>query len=421
MMDTSTPVVVLKLEHYGGLGIVRSLGRLGIPVYGVEGHASAPGLVSRYCRGRFVWDVDTAAAEASVECLLIIGRTIGRRSILIPTSDETAMLVADYAEVLKDRFIFPAQDAALVHTLCSKKDMYFLAKWHGIPTAHTTFPQSRLDVERYLESAVFPVMLKGIDGRRLEERTGKKMVIVGTPEELLSRYEAMEDPDQPNLMLQEYIPGGDDTVWIFNGYFNERSECLLAFTGKKIRQNPVYTGMTSLGICLRHDEVAETTRWFMGMIGYRGILDIGYRYDARDGQYKVLDINPRIGATFRLFVAENGMDVARALYLDLTGQPVGPAPACEGRKWIVEDKDLHSCYRYFQDGHLTIGQWVRSLGGIREAAYFAADDPLPFLTMWTNHIRRHIARRNVGRIRPTEVSEPKTIHAGTHQITRAYS
>src|SRR2546425_3495393 len=45
-----------------------------------------------------------------------------------------------------------------------------------------------------------------------------------------------EDLEHPNLMLQEYIPGGEDSVWMFNGYFNEHSECLFGITGKKLRQ-----------------------------------------------------------------------------------------------------------------------------------------------------------------------------------------
>lgn len=391
--DTSTPVVVLKLEHYGGLGIVRSLGCLGIPVYGVEGCPAAPGLRSRYCRRRFLWDFDATPPPKTLKYLLkVVGPTLGRRSILIPTSDETALFLADHTEALKEWFIFPDRPSSLVHTLCNKKTMYFLARQHGIPTAHTVFPQTRHDVEQYLKDAVFPVMLKGIDGRRLEERTGKKMVIVNGADVLLSYYEKMEDPDHPNLMLQEYIPGSDATVWMFNGYFNADSQCLVAFTGKKLRQNPVYTGMTSLGICLRNEQVSAMTRAFMKAIGYRGILDIGYRYDARDDKYKVLDINPRIGATFRLFTADNGMDVARAMYLDMTGQTVGHAVPREGRKWIVEDKDLLSSYHYFRDGNLTFQQWLRTFRGIREAGYFAMDDPVPFLVMVSNHIRGQILR-----------------------------
>jgi predicted ATP-grasp superfamily ATP-dependent carboligase len=119
----------------------------------------------------------------------------------------------------------------------------------------------------------------------------------------------------------------------------------------------------------------------MKAIGYRGILDIGYRYDRRDGQYKVLDVNPRIGCTFRLFTTTNGMDVARALYLDLTGQPVVPGQVADGRKWIVEDFDLLSAVKSRRDGALKLKDWVKSFRGVEEAACFALDDPLPFLLM----------------------------------------
>ena len=159
------------------------------------------------------------------------------------------------------------------------------------------------------------------------------------------------------------------------------SQCLFGVTGKKIRRFPVNTGVTSLGVCLRNQTVEKTTTEFMKAIGYQGILDIGYRYDRRDGQYKVLDVNPRIGCTFRLFTATNGMDVARALYLDMTGQPVPPAQAADGRKWIVEDFDLFSAIRSWRDGTLKLNDWVSSFRGVEEAACFALDDPLPFLMM----------------------------------------
>ena len=111
------------------------------------------------------------------------------------------------------------------------------------------------------------------------------------------------------------------------------------------------------------------------------MVDLGWRYDARDGRYKLLDVNPRIGGTFRLFVASNGMDVARALYLDLTGQPVPAAAARDGRKWLVEPNDLQASLLYWREGALTPGQWLGSLRGVEEAAWFARDDLAPFLAM----------------------------------------
>ncbi len=145
---------------------------------------------------------------------------------------------------------------------------------------------------------------------------------------------------------------------------------------KKIRQYPPSQGSTSLGrfACKKHETVRQTTIDFMKHIGYQGILDIGYRYDARDGLYKVLDINPRIGSTFRLFVSEDGMDVARALYLDMTGQPVVCGTPREGRKWVVEDQDIVSCLRYHRDGNLTFKQWIDSFHGVEEGGFYASDD-----------------------------------------------
>lgn len=377
----ATPVTVLRAAAHGPLGIVRSLGRMGVPVYVVECEPGAPAFFSRYCRGRFRCDIEGGSAEDGVEKLLEVGRAIGRRSILVPTTDDAALFVADHAPALRERFLVVDLAPALARALCSKKELHHLARRIGIPTAQAVFPRSREDVLAFLEDATLPVMLKGIDGLRLQRSAGERMFIVRTREELLAKYDAFETPADPNLMLQEYIPGGDDTVWMFNGYFDARSECPIGFTGKKLRQHPVARGCTSLGICLRNEVVESTTKRFMKAIGYQGILDIGYRYDARDGTYKVLDVNPRIGATFRLFVADNGMDVARALYLDMTGHPILPSRAREGRRWIVEDLDLASSFRYWRDGGLTLRPWLRSFAGIEEAAYLAWDDPLPLLPM----------------------------------------
>jgi predicted ATP-grasp superfamily ATP-dependent carboligase len=371
-MNHATRVVIFQSCHHGGLGIVRSLGRLGVPVYSVDAARWEPAFASRYCRGRFIVKSGTGLPEEAVVRLLEIGRKVGGRPILIPTTDRAAIGVADHA------YCFPRLDASLVRTLCDKARMQELARRSGVPTAQTVVPRSKEDVEQFLETAVFPVMVKATDAERLRRLTGGTKFVVHSPSELLALYAKAGDREEPSLMIQEFIPGED---WMFDGYFDRNSECVFGVTGKKIRRFPVNTGVTSLGVCLRNETVEKTTARFMKAISYRGILDIGYRYDQRDGQYKVLDVNPRIGCTFRLFTAINGMDVVRALYLDMTGQPIGPAQAAEGRKWIVEDFDLVSALRSWKANTLKLKEWVGSLRGVQEAACFAWDDPLPFLMM----------------------------------------
>lgn len=378
--DPSTPVVVLNCK-LGGLGIMRSLGSQGVHLAGVDESRHAPAMLSRYCRERQVAAWNPADPRAYLDAVLDLGRRLGKGTILIPTNDELSVFVAEHQDALAEYFRFPRNDPALMRGLVSKQGMYRIARKAGVPTAHTEFPRSLAEVEEFADRTAYPVMLKGIHGDRLFARTGKKMLIVRDRDELIENYRLMEDPEHPNLMLQEYIPGGDDQVYIFNGYFDEDSECHAAFTGHKIRQHPIHVGCASLGICKWNAEVAALTQDFMRRIGYRGILDIGYRLDPRDGKYKVLDINPRVGQAFRLFTAENDMDVVRALYLDLTGQARAAVTPREGRRWWIEDYDLISSVHYMQEGSLTLGEWLRSFRGVEEGAWFHWRDWRPFLHM----------------------------------------
>jgi D-aspartate ligase len=385
--DVTTPVVVVNCK-LGGLAIMRALGRLGVPVYGVDADPRSPAMLSRYCRERYLFGLDENRPVEFLDRVLDIGRRLGRPAILIPTSDETAQFVVDYAEPLSRQFMFPRNSPEMIGRLVSKRGMYELALELGIPTPVTLFPESLEDVKAFLPKIAFPVMLKGIYGNRLQARNQKKMVIVHSSEELIENYSAMEDPEMPNLMLQEYIPGDDDQIYIFNGYFDRQSRCLAGYTGHKIRQFPVHVGCASLGVCRWNEDVAQTTIRFMQAIGYQGILDIGYRYDPRDGLYKVLDANPRVGQAFRLFVAENDMDVVKSLYLDLTGQDQFAIVPREGRRWMIEDYDLISSFHYFQEGTLSLRDWARSFKGVEEAAWFDLKDLRPFVKMVGGLLKR---------------------------------
>lgn len=388
LRDTSLPVLVLQMQNHGALGVIRSLGRLGVRVYGVHPTRSPTASFSTYCRKVFALDLDGTPPEQSVDRLMDVARGIGAMPLLMPTNDESALFVARNASRLREGFLFPTNPVEVVWSLYNKKAMHLLAKRLSIPTPHTVFPESRKDFLEFCETARFPVMLKASDNIHTARRAGKKMVVARSRDELIGQYNAMEDGSNPSLMIQEYIPGGDDSVWMLNGYFDQNSECLFSITAKKIHQTPAYTGMTALGICLPNPAIESATRTLVRAVGYKGILDIGYRYDARDGSYKLLDANPRLGATFRLFVGDNGMDVARAQYRHFTGQPVPVSNICTGRKWILEDADLVSCIRYYQDGVLTLRDWLGSYRGIKECAWYAADDIMPFLRVcWSFSIR----------------------------------
>ena len=425
-MNTSVPVVLLAcgfgeqgaLEGYGALGVARTLGRLCIPVYLISDRGLFPIAFSRYWKGTLTWDL-SAPIDQSLGFLLDVGRRVGSHPILLPTTDRTAVFVAENAGVLGEGFTFPKVSPTLVRSLTNKWQMFFVAKENGIPVPETILIRSRDDIVKFLDGARFPIMLKGADPLLFKGTTKE---IVNSARDLLEKYDRKATAGSSSLMLQEYIPGDDHTVWMCNVYLDRNSECLATFTGRKIRQWPPHAGIATLAVSQANEVVETATRHFMKAVGYRGMVEVEYRYDARDGLYKVLDVNPRLSGAFRLSSTTNGMDVVRVCYLDQTGQAIPPLAPSIGRKWMVEE-DIFSAFRYAREGKLTFRQWVGSLRGVEETHWFAPDDPMPILVWCWKTLcaaARHLPMilRRLGRSgdlteRPKEAASPGPYDHGT--------
>jgi len=380
-----TPVLVLVPPTWvGGLGVMRSLGRLGIPVYGLAHRGLSIPNASRYCAGTVRAGDNgrpTEDPEQTIEALLSAGRRLGDRVILLPGTDEWALFIAAHDEELAKVFAFSRMPLELVQTLASKQGLYRLAPEHGLPAPRfVVCPGSEAEAAHLAETLQYPVMLKPVYSR--PDVTLK--AVAKDRNELLASYRAMaESPEAPNVAFVEYIPGRDEDVWMFHGYFDQTPRCLAAFTGYRIREDPPHMGQTSLGVSRQNPAVIEAMTRFLTAVGYSGIVSVGCRFDPRDAQYKVLDVNPRIGGAFRMFVDANGLDVARVAYLDLTGQQVPAVVPRDGRRWFREDAELVSLKRYRQLEGLRVRDWLRSYRGVEEGSTFSLRDPLPFVCLMT--------------------------------------
>jgi predicted ATP-grasp superfamily ATP-dependent carboligase len=138
--------------------------------------------------------------------------------------------------------------------------------------------------------------------------------------------------------------------WFVHGYFDRQANPVVMFTGIKLRSYPAFAGPTTLARAVRNDALQRQAVELLRAVGYQGIIDLDYRLDKRDGSYKLLDFNPRIGAQFRLFKTEHGTDVAHALYGDLTGQNLRAGPQFEGRTFLAEIPDLLASRVYRREG-----------------------------------------------------------------------
>lgn len=381
--DRSVPALVVKIGrypwHHGGVGAIRSLGRLGIPVYAVTEDRWTPAATSSYLRGRFIWPTTGLEDPAQlVEGLLQMGRLIGRPSVLVPTDEEAAVLIAEYAGEFGDMFLLPRIEPSLPRRLASKRGLHDICLESGVATPEAVFPNNFEELEKFATDATFPVVVKNLEA--FERR--RAPVVSGTtrvdnPVELyaLARTWGADF----SVIIQDYVPREDAEDWIVHSYCDEFSSPLVQFTGVKVRSFPPHVGMTTCAYAVGNPALDEMTTRFIKSIGYRGVLDLDWRYDRRDGQYKLLDFNPRAGAQFRLFETEAGVDVVRALHLDLTGCEIPPSAQVDGRRFVLENLDIPARAAFRHSGYTAPSAPARASS--TEFAWVAGDDIRPFFFM----------------------------------------
>jgi D-aspartate ligase len=379
-INTCTPAVVLKFDpnimHHGGLGVIRSLGRMGVPVYGVHEGPWAPAASSRYLAGRFFWQPSPADVDRVLAGLLRLAGHIGQPSVLLATDDAGAIFLAEHGRDLRRWFLFPDPPRDLPRRLAGKYSLHELCRELGVSSPRTVTPGSLETAREFASDVGYPLIAKlttpWVKGSGLRSTS-----VVASREDLDRAYAACARSGA-GLILQEYIPGGLGHDWFFHGYCDATSTCRPAFTGVKERSYPADAGLTSLGRSAPNEELREQVTGLLAKLGYRGILDLDIRLDERSGEYHLLDFNPRLGAQFRVFRDTAGTDVALAAYLDLTSQPVPPGEQVNGRGFLVENYDPISALSRLRHGDLTPRAWLASLRAVDETAWFARDDLRPF-------------------------------------------
>jgi predicted ATP-grasp superfamily ATP-dependent carboligase len=383
--DRRVPALILKVGQYplhsGGLAAVRTLGRLGIPVHAITEDRLTPVAVSRYCTGRFVWHATGREDPAILAARLReVGERIGQPAVVVPMDDESAVLLAEHAAELEDYFLFPHIDPALPRVLASKQKLYDLCRRCDIPAPVTASPATGAELVAFARQATFPVVVKVA-----EPWVRRKFPVVAHSSVLASADElvalAPAADAAANVIVQEYIPREQAEDWFVHLYCDSGSNSLLTFTGVKVRSWPPHAGATASAYSAPNPDLAELSERLCKEIGFHGIADLDWRLDKRDGQYKLVDFNPRVGNQFRIFETSAGVDVVRALYLDLTGQPVPPAPQVDYRRIVVEHIDLPARLSYRgRSGYPSAPPVPRPVA--TELAWLTRDDPLPFLAMW---------------------------------------
>ncbi len=372
------PALILKASgdaiHHGGLGVARTLGRLGVPVYAVVAGGCTPLSVSSYVRKSFIWKSWPEDRASYLHAMSEIGKRFDRRIVLFSMDDLSAIYAGENAIELSPWFILPHVEREIPRRLADKTALNSLCRKAGIPIARSVVASSLDDALAFTRSSKFPVVVKA--AKQWDLLHGRfSAQVVRSVRDLTMFYEGMHGSES---IVQEYIEGED---WISHGYYNSKSGLRVTFTGRKLLSYPAGAGSTARGLSIPNDTLQRQTECLLQSVCYSGIVDIDWRRDKVDRQYKMLDCNPRVGQNFRMFENRAGIDVVRAQYLDLTGQKIQNAPMVAGRLFSVESFSLLSLLRGTYHRHWPSEEDAPTPRADTEFAWMSREDPLPVLIM----------------------------------------
>jgi D-aspartate ligase len=359
---------------FNGLGIVRSLGRRGIPVCVIDDERSVARF-SRWCT-HHVRVPDLRDHGRTVASLLEVGQRLKLDGwVLYPTRDETVAALARARVRLSGRFRVPVPEWDVTRWAWDRRNTHELAAQLDVPAPHTWYvggPEeaAALDAEG-------PFIVKPAIKEHFIHATGARAWRAGTRAELVERVRqaaALCGPGE--VMVQELIPGDGTRLYSFCTFFrNGRS--VASMTARRLRRHQLGRGSTYVET-VEEPAVEELALRLLRGMGYYGLAEVEFRQDPRDGRFKVLDVNARTWGYHALGRAA-GVDFPALLFADQAGERVRTCRARPGVRWVRLVTDLPSGVREVASRRVGAVEYLRSLGRADAESVFCRDDPLPGL------------------------------------------
>jgi predicted ATP-grasp superfamily ATP-dependent carboligase len=360
---------------YQGLGIVRSLGRHGVPVLVLDDERS----IARYSRyaTAAVKVADLRDEETTVAELMELGARHQLDGwVVYPTREETVAALSRHRDTLAAHFRIPTPPWEVVKWAWDKRNTYEVAAELGIATPRTWLVSS----ERELTSidGEPPFAVKPAIKEHFLYATGAKAWLANTRAELHERFRAAAElVGAREVIVQELIPGSGEAQLAYCAFFRE-GQPAASMVVRRQRQHPPLFGRASTFVeTIEHPELEELSERFLRHIGYYGLVELEYKHDARDGNTKLLDVNARTWG-YHSLGQRAGLDFPYLLYRDqLTLAIPDRARAPAGVAWIRLATDVPTAILELARGGLDWRSYVASLRRANVESVFSAEDPAP--------------------------------------------
>lgn len=328
--------------------------------YGVKSYAFGKYALGATKDSRIIdYTIESAINEPAVfiPTILQFGQKLkskGYQPILMGCTDEYAELIIDHKDKLSKVFITPYINAGLKEQLISKDSFYQLCQQHGL-----AYPKTHVYQRGESTDAIdidFPLIVKPADSISywVHSFAGMKKAY------LIENWQAFNEiTDQiyrsgydKALIIQDYIPGADANMRVMTCYSDQSGQVKMMCLGHVLLEEhaPKAIGNHAAIITEYDDALNQQIKQFLEAINYTGFSNFDIKYDVRDGQYKVFEINLRQGRS-NYYVTGSGFNIAKYVVEDHVLQSeLALQIQTDAHYWHVIPN--HVVFNYVADQHL---------------------------------------------------------------------
>ncbi len=366
--EVEVPAVVLSCDGApeGDLNVVRSLGDQGVPVIVMSDYSDPPSRVSRYCREFIRLPPFAAESEPLFEALRGIRMRYGTPPVVFPSADPDLCALNRLAARLQTVARSTLAPAALVDELMDKCRFSLLATKLDLPVPRTYTPSTLAEVDGVADHTEYPLIVKPShavawkhDGIPPDIACAKALLIEDKAG--LLRVARAVAPHGLQLLIQEYVPGGDEEHYDVHAYIDRDGQPRATYCGRKWRIFPPHAGSGCYVESLNVPELEQLALGILRKLDYRGIANINFKRSSRTGAYKLLEINPRV-SQWNILAARSGVNLPWIAYRDACGLPPAVPPARRTGVFYVNGvKDFLAFVQYRRLGEWSTVAYLRSL------------------------------------------------------------
>jgi D-aspartate ligase len=368
------PGAIVIGGDYQGLGIVRGLGRRGIPVCVIDDELS----IARYSRyvTHSVSVPDLRNDDAIIRELLALGERLNLKGwVLFPTRDEVVAAIARRRSELTPWFRVPTPCWDVIQYVWDKRKTWELAQRLNLPIPATWNPKNAEELAQI--NAPFPLAVKPSIKEHFFYTTRAKGWSAGDSQELRDLFlKAQQIAGTDEILVQDQIPGDGTRQFGYCAFFKD-GQAVGSMVSRRRRQHPHDFGRASTFVeTVEQPKIEELSKHLLSELNFYGLVEVEYKQDPRNGEFKLLDINARTWGYHTLGPVA-GVDFVWMLYCDQVGLPVTPARAKAGMSWMRMLTDFPTAMLDIANGRLNLGAYLHSLWTYDAEAVFTLRDPLP--------------------------------------------